>query len=134
MQPPEEPRTMSEEVHAERRHPAAPDGPIVLEDFAEELLEEARTMSSGRSARTLTPQVGVTLKQTLMALVEGRALDKHRAPSRATIQVLRGSVTIDAGDEVLDLEEGSWAVIPEQEHGVTANSDAVFLLTVGETS
>ena len=125
---------MSEEVHAERRHPAAPDGPIVLEDFAQELLEEAHNMSSGRAARTLTPQVGVTLKQTLMALVEGRALDKHRAPSRATIQVLRGSVTITASDEVLDLEEGSWAVIPDQEHDLAANTDAVVLLTVGETA
>lgn len=124
---------MSEEVHAERRHPAAPDGPIDLEDFANDLLEDARNMSSGRSARTLTPQVGVTLKQTLMALVEGRVLDKHRAPSRATIQVLRGSVTITAGDEVLDLEEGSWAVIPEDEHDLAANTDAVVLLTVGET-
>jgi len=69
-----------------------------------------------------------------MALVEGRALDKHRAPSRATIQVLQGSVTINAGDEVLDLDEGSWAVIPEQEHDLKANTDAVVLLTVGETA
>lgn len=125
---------MSEEVHAERRHPAAPSGPIDLADFADEILEEARGLSSGRSARTLTPQVGVTLKQTLMALLEGRRLDEHRAPNRATIQVLRGSVSITAGDEKLDLAEGSWALIPDREHDLAAHTDAVVLLTVGETA
>lgn len=124
---------MSDQIHADRRDPETPAGPISLADAADELLADAHAMSSGRAARTLTPQVGVTLKQTLMALVEGRALDKHRAPSRATIQVLQGSVTINAGDDVLDLGEGSWAVIPEQEHDLRANSDAVVLLTVGET-
>jgi quercetin dioxygenase-like cupin family protein len=125
---------VSDQIHADRRDPETPAGPISLADAADALLAEAHEMSSGRAARTLTPQVGVTLKQTLMALAEGRSLDKHRAPSRATIQVLQGSVTINAGDEVLDLDEGSWAVIPEQEHDLKANTDAVVLLTVGETA
>lgn len=103
-------------------------------DFANELLEEARGLSSGRSARTLTPQVGVTLKQTLMALLEGRKLDEHRAPNRATIQVLRGSLSITAGDQQLDLSEGSWSVIPDQEHDLEAHTDSVVLLTVGQAA
>ena len=125
---------MTDEIHADRRDPETPDGPIRLSEAGRDLLEDARKLSSGRAARTLTPQVGVTLKQTLMALVEGRALGKHRAPSRATIQILQGSVTINAGEDVLELDEGSWAVLPDQEHDLTANTDAVVLLTVAQTT
>lgn len=125
---------MSDSVHAERRDPETPDGPLELTEAADGLLEDARQMNAGRSARTLTPQVGVTLKQTMLALCEGRTMDKHRAPSRATIQVLRGSVTINSDGAALDLNEGQWAMVPEVEHDVHANADSVVLLTVGETA
>lgn len=122
--------TTDDAVHAERREPSQPEGPLDLAAAGEELLASARELAAKRSARTLTPGIGALLKQTLMALCGGSELAEHPAPGPTTIQVLKGDVTLTAGDISHDLSAGQWAVVPQRNHDLVAHSDAVVLLTV----
>lgn len=117
-------------IHAKRREPAAPDAPLDLAEAGTQLLETARDMKSGRAGRTLTPGMGASLKQTLLAICEGREMGDHPSPGPTTAQVLRGDVTITAGDHALSLTAGQWGVVPREPHDLVAHTDAVVLLTV----
>jgi quercetin dioxygenase-like cupin family protein len=121
---------MVDEIHAPRREPAAPEGPAVLTDVGGELLQQARTLDAGRSARTLTPGAGAALKQTLLALVEGTRLEEHEAPGPASLFVVSGDVRIGTSDEDVTLAGGQWMLIPDEPHDLSATTDAVVLLTV----
>lgn len=124
----------ADDIHAPRRTPAPPDSPAVLATIGEELLEQARELDAGRSARTLTPGAGGALKQTILALTEGTRLDEHQAPGPATIQVLAGEVRLGTSSGAIELSSGQWAPIPDELHDLTATSDATVLLTVASTS
>lgn len=119
-----------ERRHADRRDPEPPDAPADLSSLGDELLDEAATMSSGRASRTLTPGAHGPLKQTLLALKAGQALSEHTTNGPATIQLLRGSATINAGDETLELAAGSWATIPRERHDLQAEEDTLAVITV----
>lgn len=121
---------MTDATHADRRDPEQPIGAFDLAGACDELLASAGELGSGRAARTLTPGAGIGLKQTLLAIREGRMLDEHRTNGRATVQVLRGAVRIITGDAELALHDGQWAIVPAETHAVHADSDAVLLLTV----
>ncbi len=121
---------MGDHVHAERREPATPQGALDLGDAGRRLLAQAGELSAGRVAETLTPGAGAPLKQTLLALLAGRELDRHRAPGPATIQVLQGRVTLRTDGTELEVPDGAWAAIPDGEHDLRADADAVVLLTV----
>lgn len=116
--------------HAERREPETPDAPFDLHVAARDLLDQARGLDAGRSARTLTPRVGGPLKQTVLALLAGRKLAEHRAPGPATLQVLEGTVTLATADSSVTLAAGQWAAIPDETHDLAAEADAAVLLTV----
>lgn len=121
---------MGDAVHADRRDPQTPEGALALADAGDELLATAGELDAGRASRTLTPGAGATLKQTLLALREGRRLDPHTTNGTATIQVLRGTVVLTAGGDELALDAGQWATVPQSEHDLRAEADAVVLLTV----
>lgn len=121
---------MVEQVHAERREPEEPQGAFDLVAGARELLAQAGGLAAGRAARTLTPGAGAPLKQTMLALLEGRELDEHQTPGPATIQVLSGRATLRTRDTELELSEGQWASIPAELHDVRAETDVALLLTV----
>lgn len=107
-----------------------PEQPRSLLAIADEALSTARTASSGRAARTLYGGQEHDLRQTLIALAEGRSLGEHESPGEATLQVLRGRVRLTAGEETWSADEGDHLVIPPQRHDLHADSDAVVLLTV----
>ncbi len=121
---------MSNEIHAERRDPAQPEGAFDLLDAARGLLDQAAGLAAGRAARTLTPGAGTPLKQTLLALSEGQGLDEHQAPGPATLQVLVGEVVLRTGDTALPLGPHHWTIVPLAPHELRATTDAVVLLTV----
>ncbi len=121
---------MTDPVHAERRDPSPPPGAFDLAAAGRDLLEQAGGLAAGRAARTLTPGIGTWLKQTLIALEEGRHLDEHTAPGPATLQVLTGQVTLRADDRTLPVPEGGWAMLPTQAHDLYADRAAVVLITV----
>jgi quercetin dioxygenase-like cupin family protein len=100
--------------------------------IGEEALAKARAAGNGRHSELLVGGSGHRLRQVLMALVAGEALQDHENPGEATLQVLVGQVRLHAGEESLPLTAGDLAVVPQQRHGVTATTDAVILLTVAK--
>jgi quercetin dioxygenase-like cupin family protein len=107
-----------------------PEPPVQLDELGAELLDEARGHANGRSALTLTPAEGGSLKQTLLAIQAGQELSEHPAPGPATIHILVGAATLTGGGEEQRLGTGAWSPIPLENHGLRAEEDLVALLTV----
>jgi quercetin dioxygenase-like cupin family protein len=107
-----------------------PAGPQRLLDLGDQVLDEARVHSNGRSALTLTPGEGGPLKQTLLGIKAGEELSEHPAPGPASIQILAGVATLSVEGDEQRLEAGTWAPIPTTMHGLRAEEDLVALLTV----
>ena len=122
------------DAHADRRQPSSPAQPLDLTGAGEHLLDEARRMSSGRAAQTLTPGAHGPLKQTLVALTAGVPLDEHVANGPATIHLLRGSATMNSEEGSVELRGGQWAQIPVSRHDLTAHDDTIALITVAPTA
>jgi quercetin dioxygenase-like cupin family protein len=101
-----------------------------LTEIGDELQEKARTSSSARAARTVYGGHEHSLRQTLIALTGGASLGEHESPGEATLQVLRGEVTLHAGEESWKLGPGDLLTIPPQRHDLAAGTDALVLLTV----
>ena len=95
-------------------------------------LETARKAPSGRSAHTVYGGHEHVLRQTLIALRAGSSLDEHENPGEATLQVLRGRVTLVAGETSWNGSPGDLIVIPDSRHSVEAVEDSAVLLTVGK--
>lgn len=103
---------------------------ISLAALAQEHLDKAREASSGRSAHTVHGGHEHALRQTLIALAEGRALDEHESPGEATLQVLAGRVRLVAGGDAWVGGAGDFVLIPPARHNLVAEEDAAVLLTV----
>ncbi len=103
---------------------------VSLTSSAEEHLELARSAPAGRSAHTVHGGHENRLRQTLIALAAGHRLGEHDSPGEATLQVLRGSVALHAGDDTWTGTAGDLLVIPAVRHDLEATEDAVVLLTV----
>ena len=101
-----------------------------LPSLGEELLDAARAASSGRAASTVHGGHTHDLRQTVIALTEGRALGEHESPGEATLQVIVGRVRLTAGADSWECAAGDHLVIPPHRHDLAALSDAVVLLTV----
>ena len=101
-----------------------------LTALADEHLTAAREAHSGRSAVTLHGGREHPLRQTLLALAAGHALSEHESPGEATLQVLRGTVTLTTPEETWQGTTGDHLGIPRERHDLTAVEDAVVLLTV----
>ncbi|MFC9028775.1 cupin domain-containing protein [Streptomyces arboris] len=95
--------------------------------LAEEHLTAARASAHGRSAHLLIQEP--PLRQTVIALTSGSALDEHNAPPAASLLVLRGTVRLTAGSGDAELPAGTLHAIPQERHGLLALEDAVVLLT-----
>lgn len=93
-------------------------------------LELAREASSGRSAHTVYGGQEHLLRQTLIALASGEALDEHDSPGEATVQVLSGRVRLIAGEHLWEGVVGDLLVIPDERHALEAMEDSSVLLTV----
>lgn len=104
--------------------------PLSLSVLAEEQLALARATNNGRSARTVHGGSASSLRQTLIALAAGHALEEHASPGDATIQVLRGRVQLVAQDQSWPGTAGDLLVIPPARHALHADEDSVVLLTV----
>jgi quercetin dioxygenase-like cupin family protein len=103
--------------------------PIDIHALAGELLEKASAERAGRAARTLPHPVD-GLRQTLIALRDGAALDEHESPGAASLMVIRGRVRIDAGDDSVEVGPHEIVPIPDERHSLTAVEQSVVLLSV----
>ena len=100
-------------------------------DEAADLLEKARSMASGRAAKTLVKNG--PLRLTLIAMKKGAAAKRHHVDGPATIQVLRGKMRITTPRGPEDLASGDvYALGAAVEHSHTAITDFVALLTIAE--
>jgi quercetin dioxygenase-like cupin family protein len=102
---------------------------ISLTALAREQLELARRAPSGRSARTVHGGHEHQLRQTLIALAAGRALDEHEGPGEATVLVLQGRVRLVAGEVSWPGNAGHFIAVPATRHVLEADEDSVVLLT-----
>ncbi|MER5497650.1 MULTISPECIES: cupin [unclassified Streptomyces] len=98
-----------------------------LNALADEHLAAARDSAHGRSAHRLLHEG--PLRQTVISLTAGSALDEHNAPAAASLQVLRGRVRLTAPSGDAELGAGALHPIPQERHGLLALEDAVVLLT-----
>jgi quercetin dioxygenase-like cupin family protein len=119
-----------------------------LTSLGREQLAAAKANGSGRSAHTVYGGALRTLRQTLLALTAGSALDEHDSPGEATLIVLRGRVRLtgpaagrDTGpsaepgtgrDAGCDAVAGDHLVIPPTRHSLSALEDSVVLLTIAK--
>lgn len=126
--------TQAPEVHAPRRTPAGPDQPLDLRLAADALLDEAHTLASGRSARTLTPGAGAALKQSLLALTAGERLQDHVAPGPTTLHLVTGTAVLTDDQHAVELTAGTWTPCPVGTHALEAVTDTVVLITVVSTA
>ncbi|MCF2574372.1 LuxR family transcriptional regulator [Brevibacterium sp. UCMA 11754] len=99
-----------------------------LGELAEGLLDKARVANSGRAAHSVYS--GRFLKQALLTLTAGTTMAEHDSPPEATLQVLRGSVTLSSAKDSWDLNVGDLMAIPPERHSVQAHEDSAFLLTI----
>ncbi|MBB4948353.1 quercetin dioxygenase-like cupin family protein [Kitasatospora gansuensis] len=100
---------------------------IDLAAAADEHAALAAAAPHGRSAHLLLHD-GV-LRQTVIALTAGTALDEHNAPVAAALQVLRGRVSLTIAGRRVELTAGQLHPVPQERHGLLAHTDAVVLLT-----
>ncbi|WP_425323583.1 cupin [Gordonia zhaorongruii] len=102
-----------------------------LPKLADELLAAAHDVHAGRASRTIRGHSEHRLRHTVIALTSGSTLSDHEGPGEATLHVLRGRVRLTSADGDWTGEVGDLVDIPGIRHGLTAESDAVVLLTVG---
>ena len=103
---------------------------VSLTALAREHLEAARAASSGRSSHTVYGGHEHSLRQTLIALKAGSALDEHESPGEATLHVLHGRVQVTNAQTHWDGSPGDHIIIPQSRHGLSAIEDSAVLLTV----
>jgi quercetin dioxygenase-like cupin family protein len=108
---------------------ARSEGPVDVDALAEELIAQAGRSGSGRAARTLPHPVD-GLRQTLIALRDGAALQEHNSPGPAALLVLRGRARLVAGEVSVTLNTHQRVPIPRQRHSLHAEGDTVVLLSV----
>ncbi|MGN6129590.1 MAG: cupin domain-containing protein [Nocardioidaceae bacterium] len=103
---------------------------LSLQAKARELAHKAAESSSGRAADTVFGGHEKRMRQTVVALREGREMAEHESPGEATLLVVSGRLRLVAGDTSWSGREWDYLVVPNAPHSVHAETDTTFVLTV----
>lgn len=106
---------------------------LSLDAIAREQLDAARRNSAGRAAHTAVGGHEHVMRQTVIALLQGRSLAEHANPGEATVHVLLGRARLVSGDDTWDGRSGDLLIVPPAPHSLEALEDVVVLLTVAKT-
>ncbi len=101
-----------------------------IHSLADDQLSRATDAASGRSSTRVYGRPSARLRQTLVALAEGRKMGEHKSPGDASLLCLQGQVVVHAGNATAELGPGDLLALPPQRHDVEALTPAVLLLTV----
>jgi quercetin dioxygenase-like cupin family protein len=104
------------------------DKAIVLSELADRLVAELPNHPSGRTAHTVLS--GSVMRAVVVALREGTQTTEHDSPNGATLQVIRGRVSVRAGEREWPVSAGQLMALPPLRHSLEAHADSAFLLTV----
>jgi len=107
---------------------------LSLDAVARQQLDAARRSSAGRAAHTIVGGHGNVLRQTVIAMVDGRELAEHENPGEATLVVLHGRVRLSTAADAWAGRRGDLLVVPPARHRLEATKDAVVLLTVAKVA
>jgi quercetin dioxygenase-like cupin family protein len=100
-----------------------------LDALGREQLEAARRGPAGRAATTVVGGHERALRQTVVALRAGSALDDHDNPGEASVYVLSGRVELRTDSESWQARAGDLVEIPHSRHSLAAIEDSAVLLT-----
>lgn len=98
-----------------------------LTALADEHLALARDDPHGRSAHLFLHDG--PLRQSVIALTSGSALDEHNDPPAASLYMLRGRVRLTGVGAAQEIGPGRIQRLPHVRHGVLALEDSAFVLT-----
>ena len=101
---------------------------VVLSELADALLADLPHHPAGRAAKTILS--GTVMRAVVVALKAGTEMNEHDSPPAATMYVIKGRVSLKAGDREWPVDSGQLIPIPPQRHLVQAHADSAFLLTV----
>ena len=101
---------------------------VVLSELADRLIADLPNHPAGRSAKTILS--GTVMRAVVIALRNGAEMSEHDSPPAATLYVIRGQVTLRAGERSWPVQPGELVPIPPQRHAVEAHADSAVLLTV----
>ncbi|RHW24196.1 LuxR family transcriptional regulator [Nocardioides immobilis] len=76
---------------------------VALGVLGEKLLAEARSASSGRYGVTIHGGHVHSLRQTLIGVAAGHALEEHENTGEVTLHLIRGRARVIAGPTLLSL-------------------------------
>ena len=102
---------------------------IALGALGENLLVEARSASSGRCAVTIHGGHVNSLRQTVIGLAAGHALDAHENTGEITLQMIRGRAQVVTASGDAHVVAGDYVVVPQTWDSFEALDDTVVLLS-----
>lgn len=103
---------------------------ISLEAKAHQLARQAAEASSGRAAETIFGGHDKQMRQTVLALRAGSQLTEHESPGEATILVVNGRLRLISGETTWHGRDWDFLIVPNANHSIEADTDAVFILSV----
>jgi len=102
---------------------------FALQREAEDIARRASASATGRAAETLLKEG--PLRLTLIGLKDGAVIEEHVAPGPITIQALKGSLQVTAGDNTVAVPAGNLVAIEANlRHSVRSNGESALLLTL----
>lgn len=104
-----------------------------LAAIARSELREAGQASNGRSARTVFGGHEHVLRQTVIALAAGTALQEHENPGEATVLVLSGRIQLSSDGERWEGRSQDLLLLPHGRTQITALEESSVLLSVAKT-